>query len=1326
MAHFIEEHLGKDTICDIQAVYTDSPANHNGVVRKLGYREAPGRAVWIDRGVGTTLPIAGEMIANQIPETDYASFDIYDVDTPDYTYEEAFSAGVCTYAVGRRQDEWDTLSLDEKKICVQAYLVERFMKMRQALTIDCISYNSHGMVMFGKAGYSATAIEMRDGKFPHPVRQLSTFNLMKLNREVSAVMFNESNEISLAIKMDELVPGTRGVIEYEIVDTSTSVEQVLETKRILVTEDLSDVQFVPLSSPKYIDTVLSGIDTEKYVELIQSESDTPIQVDDSVISAGDWFILNKTSRSVTVMTDSGTTYNIDPYGIVKASASSVKTVAIYRSTYARPSKVSINREGLLYKTRPLMKPDFINGFFVENLSGKCIYNISKDGVDYIDNGGPTLSVGQYITNISVSDSDLSTIVRFGDEGSSIYGLRVAGIDMFMSGGDVYVKRENDLDFEIVTMSTDRDNEGYYYAEVAGCVFKTRYDNPVGAVHRNKNFMYESNFIVSGDAVIGELIGKVLPIGFFRPERLQPKTCNPSLYPFPDGHSNSKNEYHPGEVAIVYSETDGEMTVRNNRYADNDIITYSFTSVLGRKFFEPCVVSSFGYVARDTMTSLATEHFLSKKIVSEFGEYYRKRYAGSIERETAPYRLMWTKFRNVRTGEETLIVEHEYDDEHASHLGHSEFLDEGGGCSTPRAIVGNRATYMTNYMAYPLYYEFSASSVVVRNLERTTLTPNSAVPLFEAGRSNGLQSTTYEHINGIRPLCVSAQSESSIHDTIITEQNGVYSAKNTISSNVVVLAIPKVGATIIGDQGTFEGIDVSTIQEEQIVGPDKRGVLFTFSNGATLAAELSYEDENAGVVSRYTLVNGDIEVTVEQIFPDKFMGEVDPYATSNIYKLLRPVVNGVVEFGQKCIPMYLANYLFSEYGVVQNIAGHWDESSGVVIDDSSIEFVKEELSSGFRITPVCSGIAPAALVDYAATLSMFHDQAPYFVSDAIRIGFVRTGYLLGIEPTRYANAIEADANGDSIESSRQIMAGIAERGIFSDAVAIAPLQYTQQGPWREPVEYSTDIEKLLLSEDLEFVVAPNSSIALDLMVGPSNTVSFNIPAKRVRRIYDAVDGYVSHDVIKQDRDTPLQRGAITYRLSYIHNPASDVLLSRDVAIDLEVYPSRVAYPTNNIIRELVTPIREDGHAKKMDSRSVFVRFDTRYISDNVHSYFEKFAEAPTAFTCDQLPEEALLNKVYYEDETMFRDILESIGGDCLVQNDGLVHLRFDNDSDEKRILKLSYSNRKIWCAVPGAYGFGQVSVDDIFNLFSAGLMFIGFHEEMSKERTKEGVRLIGTI
>jgi hypothetical protein len=332
---------------------------------------------------------------------------------------------------------------------------------------------------------------------------------------------------------------------------------------------------------------------------------------------------------------------------------------VFKSTYARPSNVSINREGTLYKINGMMKPDFINGFFVENLNGICIYDISADGIKYIDNGGFNLSVGPYEVNINSFDANNTEIVQFGDSENPIYAARIDGVDMYISGDDVYAKRESDLNFEIVSMPSNRDGYGLYSVDVAGKTFKTKYDNPAGSVHRNKNFMYESNFIVSKNAVVGDIIGKVFPIGFFRPERIITNACESSKYPFSDGHVNSQNEFHPGEVAVVYSESDGEMLIRNNKYTTSDVLTYSFTSVLGRRFFDPSIVTSFGYVARDTMMSLATEHFLSKKILNSFSEFYKKKYSGSIERETAPYRVMWTKFKNTRTNEETIIIEHEY-------------------------------------------------------------------------------------------------------------------------------------------------------------------------------------------------------------------------------------------------------------------------------------------------------------------------------------------------------------------------------------------------------------------------------------------------------------------------------------------------------------------------------------------------------------------------------------------------------------------------------------------------------------------------------------------
>jgi len=192
------------------------------------------------------------------------------------------------------------------------------------------------------------------------------------------------------------------------------------------------------------------------------------------------------------------------------------------------------------------------------------------------------------------------------------------------------------------------------------------------------------------------------------------------------------------------------------------------------------------------------------------------------------------------------------------------------------------------------------------------------------------------------------------------------------------------------------------------------------------------------------------------------------------------------------------------------------------------------------------------------------------------------------------------------------------------------------------------------------------------------------------------------------------------MEYEHHAAGDIILDRGVAVDLDVYPSRLSYPLNNAIRELISPIREDGHSKKMDARSVYVRFDTRYIYESIKSYYDKFIEMPTALTCDSIPEEAIFNTDFDIGEFRFRDKMLSVTGDDTVSGSQFIYMSFDNPTDEDIELEVIFDNDR----QDVAFGPGKatVRINDIYPIRAAGFLTIGEAQEYPYTRVKSGIKL----
>jgi hypothetical protein len=286
----------------------------------------------------------------------------------------------------------------------------------------------------------------------------------------------------------------------------------------------------------------------------------------------------------------------------------------------------------------------------------------------------------------------------------------------------------------------------------------------------------------------------------------------------------------------------------------------------------------------------------------------------------------------------------------------------------------------------------------------------------------------------------------------------------------------------------------------------------------------------------------------------------------------------------------------------------------------------------------------------------------------------------------------------------------------------PLIFGMQGPWKNPVDNTTSEEKVILNGNLSFPIKPKSRLILTFKIGEGNSVAFNIPGRQFDEVYDIIDGYVEEEFTIDDRVSPLQRGSVSYVNKYTTHAGGNIMLDREIMMDLEAYPLRDSYSENNIILELIEAVREDAHDKEMDARSIYVRFDTRFVSESVHSYYDKFFRLPTALTCDLLPNEAVISIMHGSADSLYKNLHTEIHGSSLVAQEGKIRLSFDNPTDEEMVLTPAFSNSRMYYDVDD--GYGTFKMNNIFELFRDDLLFQG-DEENCLGRQKLGIKFTNT-
>ena len=1312
---YTDEHLNVDTLSGIGELYSTDAGNNNPKIETVGVSIDGNKTLSLKLGQGGTFPILDESIPKMSLNTDYMSFSTYaydDVNDPAY----------------------ELPSLEKYK-----YLLDKYMKQRQSFMIDVNSYNSQGMVMMTSAStirdvdtvpkeeltwHGIKGISHVPLDFSSICTGLSTFLVAKISREKTIVAFDENGKLSMVLDHGAINTDFFGSIEYEITDSNKTFEDTISRQKIIIQSHHSNLGFYNLQESDLIEEMrLSHFDDT--VEVMTSESLSPIDIDGKLLLYGKNFIFNKTRKCVRAVLDSGEILSLNPYEVHPVDGSSINILTVFKESFVKPSSVGyIGESTILYNMYPMVITS-IDGKFIKS-GAEVVIDIGNYSATVI-NGNSTGDkyFGQYETD-SLGDIGGATYHQIGDGIDAVNAIKIGDKYLYFEGIDVFIKDESDVNFVKVALPLEKNQYGKREATFAGVRFSSYYDTLVGSVTKNSSFMYEVNYIISENSVDSEIIGEVHPIDFYRVEFTK-SACSTRAYPMNDGHTTSKNKYEAGEVSHVFSKTDGTISVSNAKNSDDNLITYSYLSAFGRWSDEPFILESFGYVSEDTMLQSHDENFISKKLSSIEEARSKRIYSGVIDKLDSKYIVSWVKVRSIDQDQSFLFCENEYRDESQQHLGDNNYLHPGEGCSEPIPKL-SKLSYVSNPFEYKTGISDMGTSMSVGTIDMHGFETETSIHDIYLGHIGGAHIKSQNKINGFGLNIVSVQVPTVAELTIEVSVPETISTIDSLWTDIFIVTIPEIGFIYNTTEDRYSNMQV--ISKTSIKEQFKRGVKYQF-DGFYITGVLRWDTNDAIMVAEYSLVdelNGLLNHNYSVYFPDSVEQDMnptieedivfDPYDIVYIYQRRNKLDK------LRMIPMYLANFLYSEFGFIQNILGVWDESSGVLISDSSVVIAEAPIESGFEVIVTCNGVEPLSFVDHYVTMSVYTFGTPYRISDNVRISISRQNTI-----TKFSSAemIEAEVffeDGNKNWASKLTMIGYIKNFVESTnnddiLVEFSPSVFYPQGPWQNPHMYAKEEDMIMQEKSYAIEIMPRTRIITEVSVTAGNIIRFSHPAKRFTKVYEIVDGFVKREVLTDLKEDDAQRGKNTYAMEYVHHVGGGVNLNRYIYGDLLLYPSRHSYPINNLIRELISPIREDAHAKAMDARAIFSRFDTRYVSNTIPSYYDKFLEFPTAFTCDALPEESVLVRDLTKTESLYAENILYIRGDDIVGDSGVSKLSFSNDTDLPITVTMSYDNYK--------WGNGVTS----FDINDAYLLQINewlLYEPIANKRVgrvKSGIYLKGT-
>ncbi len=1309
---YADEHLNIDNLSELGDIYSTSPGNVNPKIETVGVSIGDNKTLSLKIGVGGTFPVIDESIPKTVQGMDYMS--------------------MLTYSHDDVHDPEGELTPVNRYI----YLVDKYMKQRQSFILDVNSYNSQGMVMMSgaeaiKARKSNPASEHETGikrimhaplDFSSISTGLSTFLVAKLSREKTITSFDTSGRLSMVLDHGALTSGFTGLIEYEITDNNQTFEDTISRKEVIISGNSTDLNFYPLPENDFIDEVMFS-SFDNIAEIMTSESVAPVDIDGELLLYGNNFILNKTRKCIRVTLDTGEMFSLNPYSVSPVVGANISTIIVFKETFVKPSSISYSGEQTTLYVLTDMVITAVDGKFVEN-AAEVVTEIHGSSLTIVEGGASgDKYFGQYKIDKSYEDP---TFHQFGDGAGAKQAIKIEEKYLYFDGAEVFVKDVSDPNFTQVILPAEKDQSGVRSATVAGVLFESMYDTMLGSVTKNSSFMYEMNYLISENSIESEIIGDVYPVDFYRVEFLEP-SCIGGSYPMLTGHTDAKNKYQAGEISHIFSKSDGIISVSNAKSTDANTITYSYLSAFGKWSDEPFIIESFGYVSEDTMLQSPDEHYLSARLSSIAESRSDRTYCGDIKKIDSDYIVSWLKVRNVGQSESFLFCENEHRGDFEQHLGSSSYLSSGTACDKEPLEI-SKLSYLSDPFKYTIGISSMDNTMTVGTIDMNQFTTGNMMNEFYLGHASSPDVKSENKINGFGLHVMSVQRETEAALTLEISAPETIALESSLWTEAFVVTIPEIG--FIYDTIEDRYADMQIVSKTQIKDQFRRGAKYQF-DGFYITGALRWDTEDSVMVAEYSLVdeldseyNYDYSIffpdSVAQEFATEGEGEedYDPYDIVAIYERQR-------EFGElRMIPMYLANFLYSEFGFVQNILGIWDESSGVLVDDSTITMVESPIESGFQIVVKCNEVEPISTVDHYVTMSAYMLGTPYRISQNTRISIIRKNLLSKFSEVEMIEAEVLFDNEDYDGASRAVMNGYIKNFVDSPqnediVVEFSPSVFYPQGPWQNPKMYANHEDMIMQNKTYSIELMPRSRIITSLCVTAGNTVQFSHPAKRFSEVYSIVDGFVTREALSDTKEDSRQRGVNTYSMEYIHHVGGGVNLNRYIYGDLLLYPARYSYPINNLIRELISPIREDAHAKAMDARAVFARFDTRYVSNTIPSYYDRFLEFPTAFTCDALPEEAVLVRDLGKIESLYAENIMYIDGSDTIGDNGISKISFSNDTDQPITVTMTYDNYR--------WGNGKTS----FNINDAYLLerddWLLYEPYINKRvgRVKSGVYLEGT-
>ena len=385
------------------------------------------------------------------------------------------------------------------------------------------------------------------------------------------------------------------------------------------------------------------------------------------------------------------------------------------------------------------------------------------------------------------------------------------------------------------------------------------------------------------------------------------------------------------------------------------------------------------------------------------------------------------------------------------------------------------------------------------------------------------------------------------------------------------------------------------------------------------------------VTIYTGIQGtyqkdkELYITISMKTPVKDKDGNETLVDKVIYEDKTPYVPFVVDKNQELAldtehQCFSSPVLFFAYEGLANYLVEHNKFLNVLVDYDETKETIDESKITFELKTTQEGETPKAFYN-GKELDVINTMGVIYYLDRGKAFPVAGEFVFVVEKSFLLQELSVKSNDEAI---KKLVTSASENG-YGPMHIYAGYELYKPVNIHYPYKLFYDTH-FLAFEDKTFEVPNNDRVEVAVYLGEGNKFTATKEFNTVDNVYTIIKGAVTKNYIQDDLFN------VKYRL-----PIVEVVLNRDITIDLKEQASFFASYFNNAKTQLIQDLREDTNNKRQKGAFVSAKWDTQEIYDQIRTLDTALFAIPVNFRCSDIPNESELKEMLISEDIRAKEI-----------------------------------------------------------------------------------------